>query len=69
MRTFLYIVCGLVIGGMLCIGIAWIIGAVYGPLYQGEAESARNFKIFLLLFSISLAAGGAGGYGLSRRNL
>lgn len=67
MKTFIYILAGAVIAGAVCVGITWGIGALFGPLYQGEAESARNFKIFLAVFSISLIAGGFGGLSFSRR--
>jgi hypothetical protein len=58
MKRLLYILVGMVIAGGICIGLAWMLGAFFGPLYQGEDESTRNFKIFLGAFVFSLIAGG-----------
>ena len=58
MKRLLYILVGMVIAGGICIGFAWMLGAFFGPLYQGEDESTRNFKIFLGAFVLSLIAGG-----------
>ena len=58
MKRFLYILGGIIIGGGTCIGLTWLLGAFFGPLYQGEHESTRNFKIFLGAFILSIIAGG-----------
>ena len=58
MKRFFYILAGIIIGGGICIGLTWLLGAFFGPLYQGEDESTRNFKIFLGAFIIFVVAGG-----------
>ena len=58
MKRLLYIFGGMLIAGGICVGITWMLGASFGPLYQGEDESTRNFKIFLVAFILSLIAGG-----------
>ena len=58
MKRILFIFLGMIVAGGICIGFAWLIGALFGPLYQGEDESTRNFKIFLGVFVLSLVAGG-----------
>jgi len=58
MKRIFYIFSGMIVAGGICIGLAWLIGALFGPLYQGEGESTRNFKIFLGVFVLSLVAGG-----------
>lgn len=57
MKRLLYIPGGVLIAGGICIGITWMLDAFFGPLYQGEDESTRNFKIFLSAFILSLIAG------------
>lgn len=58
MKRLLYILGGMLIAGGICIGITWTLGAFFEPLYQGEDESTRNFKIYLAVFVLSLIAGG-----------
>lgn len=58
MKRFLYILSGVIVAGAICVGLTWLLGAFFGPLYQGEDESTRNFKIFLGVFILSLIAGG-----------
>lgn len=58
MKRILFIIAGMIIAGGMCIGLTWLLGAFFGPLYQGEDESTRNFKIFLGVFILSLIAGG-----------
>ena len=67
MKKTLFIVIGSVIFGFICIGITWLIGSLFGPLYQGEGESTRNFKIFLVAFVLSLIAGGVSGYIMAKK--
>lgn len=58
MKRILFIVTGMIVAGGICIGLTWLVGALFGPLYQGEDESTRNFKIFLGVFVLSLVSGG-----------
>lgn len=58
MKRLLYIFAGIIIAGAICIGLAWLAGVFFGPLYQGEEESTRNFKIFLGAFVFFIVAGG-----------
>ncbi|MES2674586.1 MAG: hypothetical protein V4660_10120 [Pseudomonadota bacterium] len=47
MKKIGYSIVGAIFFGGLCIGITWLLGALFGPLYHGEEESSRNFGIFL----------------------
>lgn len=67
MSKFLYSFVGAVLFGAVCIGVAWLIGAMFGPLYEGEEESTRNFKIFLLVFLASIVAGAVSGFIYGKR--
>ena len=67
MKTTILTIVGSVIFGVICIGITWLIGSLFGPLYQGEGESTRNFKIFLVVFIVSIIAGGISGFILSKK--
>lgn len=58
MKRIFFILSGMIVFGGICIGLTWLLGAFLGPLYQGEDESTRNFKIFLGFFVFSLIAGG-----------
>ena len=58
MTRLLIILLGMIVAGLICIGLAWMLGSFFGPLYQGEDESTRNFKIFLAVFSVFVIAGG-----------
>ena len=58
MKRFLYILTGMIVAGAICVGLTWLLGAFFGPLYQGEDESTRNFKIFLATFVVFIFAGG-----------
>jgi hypothetical protein len=58
MKRVLYILGGMLIAGSICVAITWMLGAFFGPLYQGEDEATRNFKIFLAAFILSVIAGG-----------
>ncbi|ARU28175.1 hypothetical protein [Cellvibrio sp. PSBB006] len=62
MKRILFSLLGGLVAGGLCIGVTWIIGALWGPLYQGEDESTRNFKIFLVIFFMSVCAGAIFGF-------
>lgn len=67
MKRMLFSFLGALVAGALCVGAAWIIGALWGPLYQGEEESTRNFKIFLVVFLLSVCAGGLFGFIVGRK--
>ena len=67
MKRLVYILSGSLISALLIVGITWVIGALFGPLYQGEDESTRNFKIFLVIFVLSVVAGGLFGDRLFKR--
>lgn len=58
MKRSLYILSGIIIGSGICIGFAWLLGVFFGPLYQGEDEATRNFKIFLGVFIFFIVVGG-----------
>jgi hypothetical protein len=66
-RTLLSLL-GALVSGALCIGLSWGIGALWGPLYQGEDESTRNFKIFLVIFLASVFTGALVGFIAGRRS-
>ena len=68
MRTFLFSFFGAVLSGVLCVAITWGIGAIFGPLYQGEEEANRNFGYFLIAFSISIVIGICLGFRISRKS-
>ena len=57
MKKYNYGIFGGLLFGAICIVITWLIGALFGPLYQGEEESSRNFKLFLFAFSVSVIIG------------
>ena len=58
MKRFLYLLTGMIVAVAICVGLTWLLGAFVGPLYQGEDESTRNFKIFLVVFVIFIFSGG-----------
>lgn len=58
MKRVLFIIAGMLVAGGICIGITWLLGVFFGPMYQGEDESTRNFKIFLGAFIFFMLAGG-----------
>lgn len=66
MKKIIYPIIGAVLLGGICIAFTWIFGALFGPLYQGEEESTRNFKIFLFAFIICIMSGIVGGYFFSK---
>lgn len=49
-------------GGVSVYLIAWLAGYFFGPLYYGEDEATRNFKIFLFLFVTGVIGAGILGY-------
>jgi hypothetical protein len=53
--------------GGLCIGITWLLGALFGPLYHGEEESSRNFGIFLYSFFAFVIGGAIAGYVIAKK--
>lgn len=62
MKKFVYSIAGALFFGIICISITWAIGAIFGPLSQGEETSARNFKLFLLAFLASIVTGAISGF-------
>lgn len=67
MRKIIFSVLGGIIFGALCIGVAWLLGSLFGPLYQGEEESTRNFKIFLFALLTSIVIGAIIGFLLGKK--
>ena len=57
MKKLAFSIAGAMVLGVICIGLAWLLGHLFGPLYSSEAESTRNFKIFLFSFMASIALG------------
>lgn len=66
MRKALFALLGGVLAGAICIGLAYVAGWLFGPLYRGEDESSRNFVIFLWTFLGFVVAGAIIGYRLGR---
>lgn len=62
MRSWIFSLIGALIGGCLCVVLAWGIGAMFGPLYDSEDEAIRNFKIFLGCFVVFILLGGVAGF-------
>lgn len=62
MKKNVYSLIGALLFGIIWIGITWSIGAIFGPLSQGEESTARIFKLLLLTFLASIAAGAVSGY-------
>lgn len=67
MKKILYPIIGAVLLGGICIALTWILGTLFGPLYQGEEESTRNFKIFLYVFIACALGGAVSGYFFAKR--
>jgi hypothetical protein len=57
-KRLLFISTGAVAAACLVILIAFLLGALFGPLYHGEDESSRNFEIFLVVLLASIISGG-----------
>lgn len=51
---------------LLCWTLFYAAGALFGPLYQGEDESTRNFKLFILASLVSCFIGIIAGLWRSR---
>jgi hypothetical protein len=67
MKKIGYSIIGAIFLGGLCIGITWLLGALFGPLYHGEEESSRNFGIFLYSFFAFLIGGAIVGYVIAKK--
>jgi len=67
MKKIIFSVLGSITFGALCIGAAWLLGSLFGPLYQGEEESTRNFKIFLFALLTSIVIGAIIGFLLGKK--
>lgn len=57
MSRLLKIIAGGLLGAVFVILAAYLIGRLFGPLYNSEDESARNFKLFLLILVGGIGAG------------
>jgi membrane protein DedA with SNARE-associated domain len=68
MKKYIYSFLGGILFGAICISVTWVIGALFGPLYQGEEESSRNFKIFLLAFLFFIILGAVLGFIRGKRS-
>ncbi len=62
MKKLLFSLFGSLTMAVLCIAIAWGVGSLFGPLYQGEGESTKNFKVFLAFLFVFVSAGGIIGF-------
>lgn len=68
MKPLIYSFLGAIIFACLCVGLFWVIGSLFGSLYDSEDVSTRNFKFFLLSLACSVVVGSITGYKLSKRN-
>ncbi len=68
MKKIVYSLIGSVLMGAICIALAWIVGAIFGPLYQGEDESTRNFKIFIAVFLGFIVLGSGIGFKYAKKS-
>ena len=66
MKKLFGIIIGGILGGMIVYALAWLAGHFFGPLYYGEDEATRNFKIFLAIFVVSVVSGALLGYRTTR---
>jgi heme/copper-type cytochrome/quinol oxidase subunit 3 len=66
MKRFFFAFFGACFGALLSISLAYLAGQVWGPLYHGEDQSTRNFKLFLLVTGLLLISGGMLGYRFSK---
>ncbi|ARR06152.1 hypothetical protein Vc3S01_1390 [Vibrio campbellii] len=57
MSRLIKIIAGGLLGAVFVILAAYLIGSLFGPLYNSEDESARNFKLFLLILVGGIGAG------------
>jgi len=57
------------VSALICIALFYLAGQMFGPLYQGEDESTRNFKVFLGALVLFIALGIWGGIRLTRKKL
>ncbi len=58
MKKLVCLIIGVIVFGAICVGLTWLIGAIWGPLYSSEDEANRNFGYFLIAFSVSIFVGG-----------
>jgi len=56
-RTF-YITSGSLISACLIIALTWSVGAIFGPLSQGENDSSKIVNIFLIVIITATITGG-----------
>ena len=68
MKALLLIVVFSILGLLLSITLFWLAGEFWGPLYQGEDEAIRNFKIFLLVSLGFVLGGGFAGFKVAGRD-
>ncbi len=68
MKRFLIVFLSGIVGVLICIGLFYVVGQVFNPLYQGEGESTRKFKIFLGSVALFFSLGVLGGIRLTRKN-
>lgn len=57
MNRLIKIIAGGLLGAVFVILVAYLIGSLFGPLYNSEDESARNFKFFLLILVGGIGVG------------
>ncbi|QLE84480.1 hypothetical protein FLM48_04875 [Shewanella sp. Scap07] len=67
MSKILFPIVGGIIGFILTVGIFFLAGHFFGPLYQGEDEAARNVKVFLGVALCFIAVGFFIGHRLSNK--
>lgn len=67
MRRIVYSFFGSFFLAVTCVGIFWIAGSLFGPLYQNEDEANRNFGIFVFAFILSIIIGGYLGFKIATK--
>ena len=67
MKAILLTILFAILGLLLSIGLFYLAGSIWGPLYQGEDEATRNFKIFLLVSLGFIVVGGFAGYRVANK--
>jgi hypothetical protein len=61
MKRLAFIAGGSLVALAIVVAGAFLAGHFFGPLYEGEDEASRNFKIFLFTCLGSLVIGGIAG--------
>lgn len=67
MLRVIFIVFFSVLGAIFTYAVTWIIGDIFGPLYQSEADMSRNFMIYLIATACFMVLGAFLGNGLYKK--